>query len=221
VTLAVDHLVVAAATLAQGEAWCARVLGVAADGGGKHAFMGTHNRTLSIAGGSFPRSYLEIIAIDDDAQAPPHPRWFGLDDPALRRALGAHPRLIHWVARSNDIEAHVRAMEAAGWSPGRIVATSRQTPAGELRWRITIRDDGARAAEGVVPSLIQWDGAHPTDALRASGVTLASLDLHADASAARVLAACGPLQGVRVESGANGIVAAFRAPGGGVTLDST
>jgi hypothetical protein len=47
----------------------------------------------------FPRAYLEIIAIDPDGVAPPHPRWFGLDEPALQRALEAGPRLIHWVAR--------------------------------------------------------------------------------------------------------------------------
>ncbi|MEO6746946.1 MAG: VOC family protein, partial [Caldimonas sp.] len=101
--LALDHLVVAAATLGDGLAWCERTLGHIPQAGGRHAFMGTHNRILSIASARFPRAYLEVIAIDPDGVAPPHPRWFGLDEPALRRALEAGPRLIHWVARSADV----------------------------------------------------------------------------------------------------------------------
>ena len=45
--------------------------------------MGTHNRVLGMAGGM----YLEVIAIDPDAAAPERPRWFGLDEPAMRERL--------------------------------------------------------------------------------------------------------------------------------------
>ena len=60
----VDHLVVAAATLAQGVAWCEATLGLTPGPGGKHPLMGTHNRLLKIATAAFPEAYLEIIAID-------------------------------------------------------------------------------------------------------------------------------------------------------------
>ena len=45
---AVDHLVVAAATLADGVAWCERTLGVTPGPGGRHPLFGTHNRLLKI-----------------------------------------------------------------------------------------------------------------------------------------------------------------------------
>ena len=79
-----DHLVVAAASLEQGAAWCEATLGVVPGPGGVHATMGTHNRLLRIATEAFPDAYLEIIAIDPAAPAPGRPRWFGLDDPVLQ-----------------------------------------------------------------------------------------------------------------------------------------
>ena len=79
-----DHLVIGAATLEQGAAWCEATFGVAPGPGGKHALMGTHNRLLSLACEAFPRCYLEIIAIDPDAPAPARRRWFDLDDAAVQ-----------------------------------------------------------------------------------------------------------------------------------------
>ena len=55
-----DHLVVSAATLAEGVAYVEEALGVAMAGGGEHAHMGTHNRLLSLG----PSDYLEVIAVD-------------------------------------------------------------------------------------------------------------------------------------------------------------
>jgi hypothetical protein len=49
-----DHLVIAAATLEEGVAWCEATLGVTPGPGGKHPLMGTHNRLLSIATAVFP-----------------------------------------------------------------------------------------------------------------------------------------------------------------------
>ena len=64
---ALDHLVVAAATLDEGADWCLRTLGVAPGAGGKHPLMGTHNRLLKIASPAWPLVYLEIIAVDPEA----------------------------------------------------------------------------------------------------------------------------------------------------------
>ena len=176
-SLALDHLVVAAATLDQGVAWCEQVLGHAPQAGGRHAFMGTHNRILSIRSARFPRAYLEVIAIDPDGVVPARPRWFGLDEPALRRTLEAGPRLIHWVARSDDVRAAAAAFRAAGVDPGEVVNAERATPQGLLRWQISVRPDGRRLADGVVPTLIEWGDVHPASSLPESGCALVGFEL--------------------------------------------
>ena len=176
-TLALDHLVVGAATLEQGASWCEALLGVAPGPGGRHALMGTHNRLLAVGSAKFPRAYLEIIAIDPQAPAPARPRWFDLDDPALRDAIGREPRLIHWVARCTGIDAVCAAWRAAGIERGAVVEAQRDTPRGLLRWKISVRDDGRRLFDGTLPTLIEWGAVHPSDAMQASGVQLDALVL--------------------------------------------
>lgn len=172
--LAVDHLVVGAATLAQGIDWCTRTLGVVPTAGGTHPLMGTHNRVLKLDAPGFPRSYLEIIAIDPDAPAPGRTRWYDLDDPVVQARLRRDgPALLHWVARSEAIEADAAAWRAAGHERGEALAASR----GTLRWRITVRPDGARLAQGQWPTLIEWGADHPCDSLPASGLALRALRL--------------------------------------------
>lgn len=174
---ALDHLVVGAATLAQGAAWCEATFGVAPATGGKHPLMGTHNLLLSLASEAFPRSYLEIIAIDPDAPAPVRRRWFDLDEPRLRAALAGAPRLTHWVARCSDLAAECAALAAAGIDRGEILAAERDTPHGLLRWRIAVRADGQRLSGGALPTLIEWGAVHPVDQLPASPLRLAALDV--------------------------------------------
>jgi len=173
----VDHLVVAARSLDEGSAWCKATFGVEPQPGGRHASMGTHNRILALSSARFPRCYLEIIAVDPQAPPPARRRWFDLDAPALRAALVPTPRLVHWVARTSDLDATAAALRAAGHDVGTVTAAERGTPRGRLRWRITLREDGCRPAAGALPLLIEWDGEHPTDALPASGVTLDELRL--------------------------------------------
>lgn len=173
---AIDHLVVAAAELGRGAAWLEERLGVALAPGGRHATMGTHNRLLKLG----PRRYLELIAIDPTAPNPPHPRWFGLDDPALRTRIAERPRLLHWVARCEGIEA------AAAASPeplGNTLDLSR----GEFAWRITVRADGRTPGDGVIPSLIEWTSrAHPADGLAECGCAVMKLEgFHADPARVR------------------------------------
>ena len=175
--LALDHVVVAAASLTEGVAWCERTLGHLPQAGGRHAFMGTHNRILSIASARFPRAYLEVIAIDPDGSAPAQPRWFGLDEPALQRALAAGPRLIHWVARCDEVQAAAAAFAAIGFDPGTVKDAERATPQGLLRWQISVRPDGRRLADGAVPTLIQWGDVHPAASLPPSGCELVGFEL--------------------------------------------
>ena len=169
--LELDHLVVAASTLEQGVAWCEATLGVRPSTGGQHVFMGTHNRVFDISTARHPRAYLEIIAIDPSLPPPGRARWFDLDDAAMQERLAAAPQLVHWVARVDDIAAAHAAMLAEGIDGGRVIDAQR----GALRWRITVRDDGRRPQGGAAPALIQWLGPHPTDALPASEVRLASM----------------------------------------------
>ncbi|MFT3663517.1 VOC family protein [Piscinibacter sp.] len=171
-----DHLVIGAATLEQGAAWCEASFGVAPGPGGKHALMGTHNRLLALSSPDFPRSYLEIIAIDPEAPAPARRRWFDLDDAALQAALARGPRLIHWVARCDDLAAECAASAAAGLDRGEILAAERATPHGLLRWRIAVRADGRRPAGGTQPTLIEWGDMHPADHLPPSPLRLAAFD---------------------------------------------
>jgi hypothetical protein len=160
-----DHLIVAAATLEQGEDHLESLLGVRPQRGGRHTAMGTHNSLLNLGG----RTYIEVIAIDPGATAPPRPRWFALDASELKSALQEAPRLIHWVARTDDIDA---ARSAFPVDPGEVHAMTR----GAFAWRITIPADGHLRAGGVLPTLIQWaDAHHPTDARPDAGVRLRTL----------------------------------------------
>ena len=113
--LALDHLVLAARTLAQGLDWCEATLGIRPEAGGRHALMGTHNRVFAIGSARFPRAYFEVIATDPAAPPPQHARWFALDDAALQHALVRGPQ---WVARCASLDATRAALLASGLDGG-------------------------------------------------------------------------------------------------------
>jgi len=160
-----DHLIVAAETLDQGEDYLESLLGARPQRGSKHVAMGTHNSLLKLG----ERRYLELIAIDPEAAAPERPRWFDLDRPAVRALLAQRPLLIHWAARTDDIDA---ARRSCPIDPGPVHGMAR----GSFRWRITIPDDGSRPGAGVLPTLIQWDDArHPADEMLDEGVRVTAL----------------------------------------------
>ncbi len=206
-----DHLVLAAATLAQGIEYVADLTGVAPRAGGKHVAMGTHNALARLS----ERFYLEIIAVDPQGVAPARPRWFDLDSGDLAVDLIDRPRLVHWVARTNDIET---AVEHAKVPPGEILSFER----GDYRWRITVPADGHRPGGGLVPTLIQWDvPQHPADALPASGLSLVQLaGSHPDPAPIRAaLAAFGIADAIHVTFDREARLAAMlRTPRGLVTL---
>ncbi len=218
-SVALDHLIVAAHSLAQGAVWCQQTLGVLPAPGGKHPQMGTHNQVVRLGGAAYPDTYLEIIAIDPDAPDPGRPRWFGLDDAALQQRLLAHgPRLIHAVARSTMLDMHRWGLITVGQRPGNPMAFSRQAAQGLLSWEMLLRDDGGLDCGGALPTLIQWKSAHPAPALPDSGVTLQSLTLHGVPARARDVLR---LRGVQVlaEAGA-ALHAVLTTPRGEVHLTS-
>jgi Glyoxalase-like domain len=217
----IDHLVVAADTLEQGVAWCETTLGITPGPGGKHALMGTHNRLFSISSRRFPQAYFEIMAIDPGATDPGRHRWFDLDDAALREAVRHEPRLIHFVARTSEAQATVKALEKLGLDRGPLLNAQRETPAGPLRWRISVREDGQRLFYGTLPTLIEWGEVHPVDAMPNSGVSLQSLHAaHPRADALRAAYAAIGMQDVTVGEGPPELVAMLRTPRGDVMLAS-
>ncbi|WP_422098125.1 VOC family protein [Variovorax sp.] len=223
----VDHLVIAAASLAEGVAWCEATLGVVPAPGGAHPLMGTHNRLLNVASDAHPRAYAEIIAIEP-GKSPSRPktrRWFDLDDAELQAGLARHgPRLIHFVARVPDARAAIQALareEHAHIDRGHLLEASRDTAAGRLEWQIAVRDDGQRLFYGALPTLIQWGPVHPVDAMPASGLALRSLHAtHPRAPALSAALSAIGLRALQVEAGPPNLVAVLDTPRGPVTLES-
>ncbi len=159
-----DHLVITADTLEAGVAWVEESLGVSLSPrqGGEHDRQGTHNTLLSLG----PDFYLEVIALNPAAPAPPHPRWFGMDN------IAPAPRLHHWVCRTSDLP---EALEKSAIKPGEIEQMSR----GSLRWLITIAGDGQLKCDGTMPSLIEWQSTpHPAAGLTDKGCRLEKLAVH-------------------------------------------
>lgn len=221
----IDHLVVAASSLAEGVHWCESTFGVAPGPGGAHALMGTHNRLLKVATPEFPHAYFEIIAVNAQAKPTRPPgthRWFDLDDATLQADLARNgPRLVHFVAQVPDADAAVKALAADRIDRGRVIDASRDTPAGRLAWRITVRDDGQRLFYGTLPTLIEWGPVHPTDAMTDSGVTLKSLTLtHPRAGDLAAAVSVIGLSNLPVFAGPPNLHAVFDTPRGAVTLDS-
>ncbi|MDP1734815.1 MAG: VOC family protein [Sulfuritalea sp.] len=208
-----DHLVLATRDLDVGTAWLEQRLGIALAEGGRHHRMGTRNRLLHL-GENF---YLELIAIDPQAPPPGRPRWFGLDSPD---ALPAdRPRLIHWVARSDDI-GHEAAASAEAL--GDILPMER----GDYRWCITVPPDGHLPGNGLVPTLIQWDVPfHPAARLPDAGCRLMKLEGFHPQPARIKLALASLGLGTRLDVHACAVdeavqlVAYVRAPGGLIELD--
>lgn len=221
-TAELDHLVVLAATLDEGVAWCEATFGLTPGPGGQHALMGTHNRLFSIACARYPQAYFEIIAIDPTAPTPARRRWFDMDDATLReRVQQQGPQLAHFAARVPDALAAVAALRAQGIERGDVLQASRPTAQGLLQWQITVREDGQRLFDGGLPTLIQWGTVHPTDAMPTSGITLAQLTMQhpqADALAAayRVIG----LDQVAVQTGPARLQALLHTPRGPVQLSS-
>ncbi|MHB1198447.1 MAG: VOC family protein [Polaromonas sp.] len=248
----VDHLVIAAASLDEGVQWCESTLGITPGPGGEHALMGTHNRVFTLASAAFAQAYFEIIAIHSGA-ACARPvgakRWFDLDNPDLQQQLRkTGPRLVHFVARSANVQAGAHALAGLGIDRGEVLEASRALPQGRpkaeqlprgaaqyaqrqawgpvsaqglLAWQITVRTDGQRLFNGALPTLIEWGEVHPTQGMAASGVTLQALQVHhPQPDALRAAYQAIGLAGVGVTQGPPNLIATLQTPRGALTLES-
>jgi hypothetical protein len=160
----IDHIVLGARTLEEGAAFVTQHLGVKPRPGGKHEGFGTHNMLLGLGRGC----YLEIIAPDPDQPQPVHARPFDLDDPSLRMAIEAEPRLIAWVARTPVLDAVVARL---GPRAGEVKAMSR----GDLSWRMAFPPQ-RQDMDNLIPALIQWQGEGASSRLPDSHVRLLVLE---------------------------------------------
>ncbi|MEI4231986.1 VOC family protein [Roseovarius sp. D22-M7] len=198
-----DHLAVAAESLEAGRAVVEERLGLRLQHGGRHAHFGTHNLLLGLEGGL----YLEVIAVDAGAPAPPYPRWFDLD-----RFTGG-PRLANWICAVDDLDAALARHPAAG-AP---VDLAR----GDLRWRMAVPGDGVLPLDNCFPALIEWQaGGHPSERLPASGARLERLVV-AHPEAAALMVELRDLADPRMvfEPGAPGLRAEIATPHGPRVLE--
>ncbi|MEP6791216.1 MAG: VOC family protein [Ramlibacter sp.] len=217
----VDHLVIVADSLAQGEAWCRKVLGVTPGPGGDHPLMGTHNKLLRISSPQFPRAYMEIIAVNPGADDPGRTRWFDMDDADLLGAVQSEPRLAHFVASTEDATAALHALRSLGIDRGTLLQAERPTPRGLLQWQISVRDDGQRLMYGTLPTLIQWGEVHAADGLPPSQLSLAAMEAtHPRPDDLRAAYVAIGLQQVTVHAGSPNLCATLMTPLGAVTLES-
>lgn len=227
----IDHIVVMASTLEAGVAWCEDTLGITPSAGGEHEKYGTHNRLFKIASPKHPLAYFEIIAINPNAPAPKGTvaRWFDMDDKVLQKAVAQEPRLITFVASTDDIKTRRHALRSQGIERGQIVHASRKTNKGTLNWQITVREDGERLFNGCLPTLIQWGKPeaaeplrlHPRNSLPRSGVTLQSIHIsHPSGPKLQAAYEAIGLQDITIETGPANITVSLQTPKGLVHIQS-
>jgi hypothetical protein len=225
----IDHLVVVAQSLEQGVQWCEEKMGVTPGPGGEHERFGTHNRLFKIATPATPFAYFEIIAINPAAKIPGCARWFDMDDPALQGAVATEPKLVHFVANTDDIQGARQVLLALGIDRGPAVQASRHSRRGLLQWKITVRNDGQRLFNGALPTLIQWGTTddddpmrlHPRNSLPRSGVSLSAISItHPSADRLQAAYEALGLTGVPITSGPANITATLRTPKGIIQLQS-
>ena len=175
--LKLDHLSIIAPTLAEGVSHVRACLDLDVPFGQRHGYMGTYNHLLQLG----DTVYLEIVAVDPDAEGPGRTRWFGLDDRASVRAhWDAGRRLRGWVARTDAIDTVLAGRE-------NIFGQKVSLPWTDPSMDFSIPEDGSLPLDGAAPSVIDRRGKPRSMATMADlGARLSSFTLeHPDAAAIR------------------------------------
>ncbi|WP_162653258.1 VOC family protein [Lentilitoribacter sp. Alg239-R112] len=199
--LVFDHIAIIARTLDEGASYVSEHLGIDMPIGGEHPFMGTHNLLLSLG----DMEFLEVIAIDPDGPQPDRPRWFNLD------RFDGTPKIGAWIVGSRDITADFSKKH------GEIINMTR----GDLKWQITVRNDGRLVSNGAFPQLIQWpDDIHPASRMEKRGCTLKSFEItHPDAvEISNFLDVTFNDERIKIAEGQPAFKAVFETPTGAKTL---
>ncbi|HEV8631474.1 MAG TPA: VOC family protein [Thermoanaerobaculia bacterium] len=157
----VDHILLGVADLDRGVAAMAKLTGVRPIYGGKHP-GGTHNALLSLGG----QTYLEIIAVQPGATAPPGFTLLGGYD---------NPTPVGFAVGGGDLAALRAALAKAGFAVTPPRPGSRATPAGAtLRWQTF----GLAEEVEQAPFFIVWDSDTPHPATTSpAGCTLRQLQV--------------------------------------------
>ncbi|SKA35565.1 Glyoxalase-like domain-containing protein [Enhydrobacter aerosaccus] len=146
--LKLDHLTVIAPTLAEGVSHIRTCLDLDVPFGQRHGYMGTYNHLLQLGGAI----YLEIVALDPEADGPGRRRWFGLDDQGkVRNDWEEGRRLRGWVARTDAIESVIAGREG-------IFGEKVSLPAINSTFDFAIPRDGSLPLDGAAPSIIDRRG---------------------------------------------------------------
>ena len=141
--LKLDHISVIAPSLAEGLAHVRACLDLDVPFGQRHAYMGTYNHLLQLG----DTVYLEIVALDPEADGPGRPRWFGLDDQKkVRSDWDEGRRLRGWVARTDAIDTIIAGRRD-------IFGEKVPLPAVNSSFDFAIPDDGSLPLDGAAPSL--------------------------------------------------------------------
>ena len=146
--LKLDHISVIAPSLAEGVSHVRACLDLDVPFGQRHAYMGTYNHLLQLG----DTVYLEIVALDPEADGPGHPRWFGLDDQKkVRSDWDEGRRLRSWVARTDAIDAITAGHRG-------IFGKKVPLPAINSSFDFAIPDDGSLPLDGAAPYVIDRRG---------------------------------------------------------------
>jgi hypothetical protein len=146
--LQLDHITVIAPSLMEGVAHVRTCLDLDVPFGQRHDYMGTYNHLLQLG----DAVYLEIVALDPEADGPGRPRWFGLDDQKqVRAAWDEGRRLRGWVARADGIGSILAGRKA-------VFGNQVALPAVNSSFDFSIPDDGSLPLDGAAPSIIDRRG---------------------------------------------------------------
>jgi len=178
--LKLDHLSIIAPSLAEGVAHVRTCLDLDVPFGQRHAYMGTHNHLMQLG----DTVYLEIVALDPEADRPGRRRWFGLDDrKKVRSDWDEGRRLRGWVARTDA------AIDTVIAGHGGIFGEKVPLPAVNPSFDFAIPHDGSLPLDGAAPSIIDRRGKPRSMATIADlGARLRSFTLeHPDPAAVEAL----------------------------------
>jgi len=163
-----DHIVLGATTLLQGQQYIQEQLGIWVPDGGRHERFGTQNALMQLGGGV----YFEIIAIEKGVTAQQTPRWYMLDSTDVQSSMAKQPCLLAWVVSTPSIDGLLLTQAInQGFNLG--VKTSMHR--GDLRWQMLIPPSG-RHQSLYAPWILEWQNEAPYDALADMGCRLRSLE---------------------------------------------
>jgi hypothetical protein len=146
--LKLDHITVIAPSLAEGVLHVRNCLDLDIPFGQRHAYMGTYNHLLQLG----DTVYLEVVALDPEADAPDRRRWFGLDDQdKVRSDWKDGRRLRGWVARTDEIDAIIATR-------GGIFGEKVPLPTVNSSFDFAIPNDGSLTLDAAAPSIIDRRG---------------------------------------------------------------